>query len=120
MSQVTGRCWLYVDGALLRSKAGAKLAGVGGLERTAVMGNQVYGYAEKVVAPTVEATLADTADLSLVALAQVTDATITFETDTGKTYIVRHAWCQSPPDLTEGEGDVAVVFAGMSVEEQTA
>lgn len=118
MSQVTGRCFLYVDGALLRSKSGAKLTGIGAVERTAVIGNQVWGYAEKAIAPTVEATLADTADLSLVAISQITDATITFETDTGKTYIVRHAWCETAPDLTEGEGDVSVKFAGVSVEEQ--
>jgi hypothetical protein len=120
MAQVTGRCWLYVDGLLVRSKEGAKLTGVGLTERTAIVGPQVWGYAEKTVPPTVEATLAHTADLSLAALGQIVDATITFETDTGRTFVLRHAWAQSAPDLTAGEGDVSMTFAGMSIEELAA
>jgi len=120
MAQITGRCWLYVNGALLRSKAGASLSGVGSTERTPVVGAQVWGYSEKTVAPTVEATLAHTADLSLVALGQLVDATVTFECDTGVSYLLRHAWCENAPDLADGEGDVKVKFCGMSIEEMAS
>lgn len=116
MSQITGRCWLYIDGALVRSKAGAKLQ-IGGIERKTVKGAQVWGYAEGVTEPQVEATLADTADLSLTAINAITDATVTFETDTGKQYVLRHAWVANSQTLSEGEGDVAVTINAMSCEE---
>jgi hypothetical protein len=117
MPQITGRCWLSVNGALLRSKTGAKLTGAGGIERTPVVGAQVWGYSEKAVAPTIEATLAHTADLSLQTLNAIEDATITFETDTGRTFLLNHAWCQTAPGLTDGEGDVPVTFGAYAIEE---
>lgn len=117
MSQVTGRCWLYVDGALVRSKTGATLSGVGLTERSPVVGPQVWGYSEKTVPPEVKATLAHTADLSLLALAAIVDATVTFECDTGVTYVLRHAWVASAPSLKEDGGDVDLTINAMSVEE---
>lgn len=117
MSKVTGRVFIKVSGKLLRSKEGAKLTGIGEVERTPVIGNEVYGFVEKVVAPSIECTLADTADLSIKEIAAITDATATFETDTGKTYIVRNAWCESSPSLTAGEGDVECKFTGVACEE---
>lgn len=117
MAQITGRCDVFVNGVLLRSKTGAKLTGVGGVERSAVMGSRVWGFAEKTVAPKVEATLAHTADLSLIALSQITDGTVTFVADTGATWVLRHAWCEVAPGVSEGEGDVAVTFTGETCEE---
>jgi hypothetical protein len=117
MAQITGRCVLSVNGAMLRSKTGANLSGVGGVQRKAVMGHQVWGYAEETTAPKIEATLAHTADLSLVALSQVVDATVTFEADTGATWILRHAWCETAPGVSDGEGDVKVTFTGLTCEE---
>lgn len=117
MAQVTGRVYVKIGGKLLRSKEGAKLTNFGGVERTPVMGNEVYGYVEKVVAPSIECTIVDTADLSLAEIHGITDATATFETDTGKTYVVRNAWCESALDLTGGEGEVSAKFTGVACEE---
>lgn len=116
-NQITGRCWVSVNGALLRSKTGAKLTGVGGIERKAVTGPQVWGHVENAIAPTIEATLVHTPDLSLRTLNSIVDGTVTFETDTGVTFVLRHAWCQTAPGVVEGEGDISVVFGGMSIEE---
>ena len=116
MAQVTGICYIRVNGKLLRSKEGAKLTNIGGKTREAVTGHSVYGYTETVVAPSVEATLADTKDLKLKEIADTTDATITFETDTGKQYVLSHAWCENAVDLTAG-GDVEVKFTAINCEE---
>ncbi|MBV5272503.1 MAG: phage tail tube protein [Lamprocystis purpurea] len=116
--QTSGRFWVYVNGTLLRAKTGITVAGIGGTSRKAVVGAQVWGFSEETVAPSVEGTLADTADLSLIALNQITDATVTVELDTGKTYVLRHAWCESAVDLQDGDGGVKVKFGGMSIEEQ--
>lgn len=120
MGQVTGRCYIRTNGKMLRTKDGAKLDNIGGLTREAVTGNEVYGFVEKVVAPSIECTIIDMADTSLKDIHDITDATITFETDTGKTYIMPHSWCESALSLTAGEGEVDAKFTGTSVEEQMA
>ncbi len=104
MAQITGRVRVSVNGALVRSKSGAKFSGIGGVNRKAVKGHQMWGFAEETAEPKIEATLAHTKDLSLTALNQIVDATVTFECDTGATYILRHAWCEAAPDLAEGRG----------------
>ena len=116
-NQVTGLVYIYVDGKLLKSKEGAKLTNITGVSRAAVTGHRVYGFSQKVEVPTVECKLADTADLSLAELGAISDSTVTFETDTGKRYILRNAWCSNAIDLTGGEGDVDVTFMAMACEE---
>lgn len=117
MAHISGRFWVSVNGAMLRTKTGIKVTGIGGLERKAQVGPQVWGFSENAVAPTVEGTLADTADLSLVALNAIRDATVTVELDTGKVYVLAHAWCENATDLQDGEGSVSIKFCGMSCEE---
>lgn len=109
--QVTGIVKVYLNGSLQRSKEGAKLV-MGGKERTPVTGHSVYGYAEKVVHATIEATLAHTADVDLEELRDLVDATVKFETDTGLSYLINNAFMTKPPELTGGEGDVAIEMAG--------
>lgn len=111
MAQVTGIVKVFVNGTLQRSKEGAKLI-TGGKERTPQVGHSVYGYSEKVVPSTVEFTLAHTADISLTDLNDIVDATVKFETDTGKSFLINNAFTSKPTELTGGEGDVAVEMMG--------
>ncbi|HXG47686.1 MAG TPA: phage tail tube protein [Methylomirabilota bacterium] len=114
--QITGRVYVKVDGDLLRSKQGAKLM-YGGVRREAVIGNQVDGFTEEAVAPEVECTISHAADTSLAKLAAIKDATLTFETDTGKTFVLRGAFLTDPPELTGGQGEVPLKFSAISCEE---
>ena len=118
MAQITGRVWLSLDGKLLRSQRGATL-NFGGITREAVTGNEVYGYTEKIEAPTIECTLLDTKDLSLVELQQTTDATVRFETDTGKVYVLQEAFVTDALQLSGDGGEVRCNFAGTRAEELT-
>ena len=111
MAQVTGIVFVKVNGALLRSKEGAKLM-LGGKERTAQVGHKLYGYSEKVVPATVEFTLAHVVADDLEGLQDTVDGTVEFETDTGDNYIVANAFSTKPAELTGGEGDVALEFQG--------
>lgn len=111
MAQVTGIVFVKVNGDLLRSKEGAKLM-LGGKERTAQTGHSVYGYSEKVVPSQVECTISHLADTDLNALNDTVDATVTFETDTGVVYTVPNSFLTKPPELTGGDGDVALEFQG--------
>jgi hypothetical protein len=111
MSQVTGIVKVYLNGTLQRSKEGAKLT-LGGYERTAQVGHSVYGYSEKVAPSQIEFTLAHTADADLEEIAAMVDATVRFECDTGVVYMVNNAFTTKPPELTGGEGDVAIEMQG--------
>jgi hypothetical protein len=117
MAQVTGRVFIKINGEMQHSKPGAKLM-FGGKTRTPVVGDDaVHGYAEKLTEPRIECTFSHTANTSVQALADISDATVTFETDTGKAFILRNAFVTDPPELTGGEGELAVKFAAVSAEE---
>lgn len=117
--QLTGRAFIKLNGNLLRSKEGAKL-NLGGVNRPPVTGDTgVHGYTERPVAPWIECTISHGADTNLQELADFRDGSVSFETDTGKSYVLREAWCENPPELTTGEGEVTLRFSGMSAEEVT-
>lgn len=111
MSQVTGIVKVYLNGALQRSKEGAKLK-LGGKERTAQVGHAVYGFSEKVVPSELEFTLSHMPDTDLIALRDLTGATARFECDSGTTYVIPNAFVSEPPELTGGDGDVGVKMMG--------
>lgn len=114
-NKVTGRVFISVNGERMRSKEGAKL-NIGGAEREAVVGDDsIHGYTEKLTAPSIEATFSHMADTDLKKLADLTDASVQFECDTGRVYVLRNAWNAKPPELSKGE--VGVLFNGLSVEE---
>lgn len=111
MSKITGRVFVKLNGALQRSKPGAVLD-PGGFARTAVIGHEVYGYSEEPRQSRVEFTLAHSRETDILALRDLTDALVEFETDTGRKYVIGGAWVAEPPRLTGGQGDVTVVLEG--------
>jgi hypothetical protein len=111
VAKITGRVFIKIDGKIQRSKEGAKI-NLGGVERTSISGTEVYGYAEKPKPSSCEFTLIHAADTDLPALNALTDATIEFETDTGKRYAILGAWLTEPPELTAGGGEVSMKFEG--------
>ncbi|RMG58795.1 MAG: phage tail protein [Gammaproteobacteria bacterium] len=118
MPQLLGTAYIKVDGDLLRSNPGAKID-LGGQVREPVVGaGTVHGYAEKTKEATVECEISLAKGDSLETIRSITNATITFECDTGQVYIVRHAFLTDPPVLSEGEGGkIPLKFAGMPAEE---
>ena len=115
--QLTGRAYIKLNGILQRSQNGAKLM-FGNDEKTTVIGdNGVQGYTSKPGEPKVEATFSHGADTSLTELANFSGS-VTFETDTGKTYILRDSWLANSLELTANENaELPCVFAGISCEE---
>lgn len=103
MSKVLGRATVKVDGEVLLIDNGAKLA-FGGVTRKVVKGTEIHGYAEEAMEPSVEVAATVDKDSSLKAWADIADATVTFECDTGQVYILKNAWLENPPEVTAGEG----------------
>ncbi len=121
MGQRLGKAFIKVDGKLLESLPGAKID-IGGVERTPVVGaTSVHGYAEKLKPATVECEISVSKDTSLADLAKIADATITFECDTGQTYVVRNAFVTDTLQATaEDGGKVPLKFSGPPAEEMKA
>ena len=114
-NQVTGRVFVSQGGKRLASKEGAKL-GFGTVERKAVTGDGgVLGYQESTAVPYIECVIAHKGDTSLKELSDINNESVTFETDTGKTYVLRNAWIATQIELDKGE--VSLRFEGLSCEE---
>jgi hypothetical protein len=113
-----GRAYVRVNGTLLETMPNAKLSNIQGIERTPVEGSAVYGFMEKVVTPTIESEFAYGPAVSMAALNALVDTTVTFECDTGATFILRNAWTAKLGDLTSGKGTFSATFQGLQCEEQ--
>lgn len=112
MAQVTGRVFITVKGRRLASKEGAKLK-KGGVDRETVTADTgVVGFSEKTVAPGVECTIPHTADIKLKDFEDIKDATLSFDTDTGKSFVLNNAWNEKALELEKGE--VKLSFAALS------
>lgn len=115
MSHLTGRAFITAGGRRLPSKEGAKL-GFGNVERTAELGDAgVLGYREKPTVPYIECTIAHSSDTSLREFADMVNVNVSFDTDSGRSFVLRNAW--SAKAIEMDKGDVALRFEGMSLEE---
>ena len=110
---------LQVDGQIYQAK-GAFTYGMGKYVREAIVGHdEVHGYKETPVAPFIEGEITDSADLSLDALSNVVDSTVTLQLANGKVIALRNAWCTNPDGLgaSTEEGNISVRFEGLRAEE---
>lgn len=115
MPIVTGRIKIKVNGILLETKSGAK-AMISSVERKMIAGdNGVAGHTEETVIPYVEGSVIHTSETNIDQL-DIVDGSVTFETDSGKTYVLRGAVQTTPLEITGGEGEVPVRYEGTSME----
>lgn len=113
--QVTGRVFITIKGARMASREGAKLK-YGGVERKAEEADTgVVGFSEKTGVPGCEFTLVHTGQTSLAELQAMTAETLTFETDTKKSFILIGAWCAGGLELSKSE--VQVKFEALDCKE---
>lgn len=116
--QRLGKAYIKHDGKLLETNAGASID-IGGSVRATITGNNsVLGYSEQPKAAVLNCVISIGTQTSLAALRAIKDATITFECDTGQTYVMRSAWLVNPPVATDGAGgEVPLQFEGPAAEE---
>jgi len=115
--KITGSATINLDGDELKTEDGATL-NPGGANRTAKTGGRkVHGFQEEMVEPSLECTVMHTKDTSLRELSDITGATVFFETDTGREYVLRDAWVSEPAVLNAKEGTVPLKFGAVACEE---
>lgn len=80
---------------------------LGGEKRDSVIGDAgVVGYTEEPMPPSVQCKLANTADVSIETLKDLTDVNINIQDDNGKSWVMRESWTVEPPKLSGGEIDL--------------
>lgn len=115
MSHIFGRAYITAGGKRYNTKPGASLS-FGGISREPVVGDGgVAGYQEKLDAPKVDCTIIHSPDISLKEIQDIKDATISFDTDNGRSYVISEAFNGPSPELsTEG---VKATFFGSECRE---
>lgn len=117
MARALGRAKIRWNGTLIDSATGASID-TGGVKRNEVVVGTKVHYAEETVPAKVECKTALVAGLSLAELNGIVGAVITFESDTGQTYVVRDAFLTEPCKAQDGKGgEIDLKFAGMPAEE---
>ncbi|SED37020.1 phage tail tube protein [Pseudomonas anguilliseptica] len=104
-----GRATISYNGKRLRSKQGASL-NLGGTGRTPEpLDDGSVGYVEATVAPELTCAIPLTQDLAVEELQNLVDANIVFESDTGKSWVIREAF--TVDTLSVGT-EVSLKFSG--------
>jgi hypothetical protein len=115
--RIAGVAYIFVDGQQYPLRGDLKVS-VDTLEREGVAGQDgVHGFTEKPRVPWIEGAISDLGGLSLVALQQMEDVTVTAELANGKVYVLRNAWTSAAREFDAAEGQATVRFEGMSAEE---
>lgn len=113
-----GRAFVRINGQTIASLPGSAKLNPGGVERTAVNGDFGFlGFSEKPVHAEIECDIAVSADTDIVALNKTTNASVTFEADTGQVWIMRAASLAAPVSVQSGDGKASVKFIGSEVEQ---
>src|SRR6266568_4098987 len=111
-----GLLQLQVNGGIYDAK-GAYSYNLGRPKREPVIGaDGVHGFSEKAQVAYVEGEITDRSDLDLNALLTATDATVTLSLANGKTVVLRSAWYAGDGKVGAEEGNIEVVFHGISAE----
>lgn len=117
MSRVMGKAQIKVNSQLLESHPGASLD-IGGPVRTTVVGaNSIHGFTEALQPSKLECEISVKSGTSLAAIRGWDDVTVTFEADTGQTYVISNGWSTNPPTVTDNDGKAKLVIEGPPAEE---
>lgn len=116
-NRVMGRAQIKVNGQLLLTHKGATLE-PGGPDRTTVSGgNSIHGFTEQVMPAKLECEISVKADTSLAQIGRWTDVTVTFEADTGQTYVIAGGWVLRTPSVKDDDGKAKITIEGPPAEE---
>ncbi len=114
-----GIIFLKVDGEQWPAKGNFSY-GLGKFQREAILESSgVGGYKESSTVPFIEGEITDRPEISLDAIAAITDATVILELANDKVIALRNAWSVNSDGLTgeTDEGNIKVRFEGLSAEE---
>lgn len=114
MSQKAKRVTVKADGETYTSKPGAAID-LGGVVREDLMSDQKTVHFTEDFKPSVlKVTLIQISELDLIAIRQIKNATILYETDIDQNFVIRGGYFKDAGELANGE--VEVTFGGNPAE----
>ena len=117
---LAGTAYLSIDGKRVRL-AGEFSYSPSTFTRETLTGmDSVHGYKQKPAAGKIGVKLRDAADMSVTALGNTTNSTITVELANGKTIVGAGMWCTEQPTVDAEEGTIDWKLEGASVTELAA
>lgn len=119
MAKMFGKAKVSSDGQQLLVSEDSKL-NLGGNKRNVVKGTEVYGYAEETMEATVDCNVFIDGNTDLDALNNTTDATIMFTCDTGQSYVLAHAWLETPVEASAATSGGKTALKFVSAKAQRA
>lgn len=108
-NKVWGQARVRINGQEYVTEPKASLE-LGGIARDSVEADNRAGlFTEKSVPSKLEASIIITPGLSLAVLNSIDDTTVTFEGDTGQTYVIGHAYNSEPVAINDGKAKVVLM-----------
>jgi len=108
---------LTIDGVTYLVAGDAKYQVSSRKRETLIGQDRVHGYSEMPRAGVISMTLRDRGDLSVTAVAAITNSTIVLGLSNGKTIVGRGMWCVGDQLVDTKEGTLDAEFEGVSVVE---
>lgn len=119
-NRVTGQCRVKADGDIFETDGTSTLE-LGGTTREPVSGDYQAGAFKEVEKESkLEATILVKRGTRLAYLREIDNATVTMETDTGQTYLIRNAYVAEVVSFNSADGKAKVTFMGPPAEELDA
>lgn len=116
-NRVVGQVKVKVDGDIYETDGSTGME-IGGPSREPVTGDYQAGAFKEATNPAkCEVTILYKAGVSLSAVRNITDATLTMECDTGAVWIMRNAYVADVISFSTSDGKAKVVFQGPPAEE---
>ena len=116
MSRVGGILYLRRDGKLLKAK-GEFTYNLGVSKREAVVNHQNVDYKENPQEAYIEGAITDAGDLDVKDVLSISGETVTLETASGKTIVIRDAFYSGDGNITTDEGEIEFRVSGTQAEE---
>lgn len=118
MPHIHGQATIRIDGTVIESEDNASLM-VGGLQNNTRMIGRKVAHNQSTIPASVKCKVAVSAGTSLRALQELSGVEITFESDMGRTWIIRDAAQTAALELSGGAegGTVELEFKGNPAEE---
>lgn len=89
-------------------------------KKTAVIGDVAQGFTETALAPGFKIDITDLGNVSVQQLQSLSAGTMTFEANSGKSWILINAWCEGEITVNQDEGSYTAEFRGLAMNEQLA
>ena len=113
--QIAGKATIRIDGEVIPTENGASLTPNSPTRKAERHGGNTY-YSEEETVPMLEANVLLTKDVDVLYLSNIKGATVMYESDNGKQYVLRNAFTTEAVPFS-GDGKAAIKMSGQAVEE---